>query len=64
MYYSTEYDSDYDDETDFYEFAETVQNDRADLFSSYNDLCRINGIFGKFYLNQTFEIYKEDDMCF
>ena len=31
LYYSTEYDDDYDDD-DFYEFAETIQNDRAEFF--------------------------------
>jgi hypothetical protein len=51
LYYSTEYASDYDDENDFYEFAETIQNDRAEFYSSYNNLCRINGVFDKFYLN-------------
>ena len=32
LYYSHEYDSDYD-EDDFYEFAEAVQNDRTELFN-------------------------------
>ena len=32
LYYSTEYDDDYDDENGFYEFAETIQNDRAEFF--------------------------------
>ena len=39
------------DEDCFFEFDETVQNDRAEFFSSYNDLCRINGVFDKFYSN-------------
>ena len=51
LYYSTEYDSDYDDENDFYEFAESIQNDRAEFYSRYNNLCRINGVFDKFYSN-------------
>ena len=51
LYYSTEYDDYYDDENVFFEFAEKIQNGRAELFSSYNDLCRITGVFDKFYLN-------------
>ena len=34
LYYSTEYDPDYDDDDDFYEFAEAIQNDRTEFFSS------------------------------
>ena len=49
LYYSTEYDDYYDDEDDFYEAAETLQNDRADFVC--NDLCSINGAFNKFYSN-------------
>ena len=55
MCYSSEYDDYYDDEDDFYEFAETVQHDRAEFSSSYTDLRRINGAFDKFYSNQTLE---------
>ena len=51
LYYSTEYDSDYEDKNDFNELAETMQNDRAEFYSSYNDLCRFNGLFDKFYTN-------------
>ena len=50
LYYSTAYDDDYDDGDDFYDFAEIIQNDRATFFSSYNNLCRIKGVFDKFYL--------------
>ena len=32
LYYSTEYDDYYDDEDDLYDFAETIQNDRAEFF--------------------------------
>ena len=32
LYYSTEYDSDYDIDEDYYEFVEAVQNDRIELF--------------------------------
>ena len=52
-YYSTGYDDYDDDENCVYEFAETIQNDRAYFFSSCNDLCRINGVFDKFYSNLT-----------
>jgi len=51
LYYSTEYDSDYDDEDELYEFAEAIQNIELSSFSSYKDLCRINGVFAKFYSN-------------
>ena len=50
LYYSTEYDDYYDDENGFYDFAETIQNDRAEFFfSRCNNLRRINGVFDKFY---------------
>ena len=52
--FSTEYDDYYDDEDEFYEVAETLQNDRAEFISSYSDSCRMNGAFNKFYSNQTF----------
>jgi len=56
LYYSTEYDSsDYDNDEDCYEFAEAVQNDRTEFSLSYNDSCRINGVFDKFYSNQALE---------
>ena len=55
LYYSTEHDDYADEDSDFYEFVETIQNDRAAFFSSYNNLCRINGVFDKFYLHQTFK---------
>ena len=35
----------------FNDFAETIQNDKAEFYSSYNNLCRINDVFDKFYLN-------------
>ena len=48
MYYSVEYYDEYDDEEDYYELAETIQNDRAEFYSSYNNMCKINGAFDKF----------------
>ena len=40
LYYSTEYDSDYDDDDDeFEEFAETIQSEREMFYSEYNNLC-------------------------
>ena len=52
LYYSTEYDSDYDDDENVYYFAEAIQNSRTMFFfASYNDLCRINGVPNKFYPN-------------
>ena len=32
LYYSREYDSDYDDDEDIYEFAEAIHNDRTEFF--------------------------------
>ena len=32
LYYSTEYDSDYENDEDYYEFAEANQNDRTEFF--------------------------------
>ena len=51
LYYSTEYDDYYDGEDDLYELAETIQNDWAELFSNYSDLCKFNGVFDKPYLD-------------
>ena len=49
LYYSTEYDDYYDGENDLYDFAETIQDGRADLFQAimiYVDLmeCLISFI--------------------
>jgi len=49
LYYSTEYDSDYDDDEEFLEFAEEIQEDREMFFINYNNKCRVNGVFDKFY---------------
>ena len=58
LYYSTEYDSDSDDEDEFKEFADAIQNERTEFFcSSYNDLCRTNGVFDKSYSNKTFLVH-------
>jgi len=37
--YSTEYDDDDDDEDDFYEFAEAIENDRAEFFFQVRMMC-------------------------
>ena len=55
MYYSTEHDSDYDDEDEISEFAEATQYDRTEPVPSYNDLCRINGVLDKCYSKLTLE---------
>ena len=49
LYYSTEFDDDYDDD-DFYEFAETIQNDRAKFFQLIMIFRKANGVFDKFYV--------------
>ena len=49
LYYSTEYDEDYDDDDEFEEFAETIQSEREMFYSEYNNLCLENGVFEKFY---------------
>ena len=50
LYYSTEYDSDYDVD-EFEEFAEEIHNDRYMFFTSYNTMCKLNGMFERFYSN-------------
>ena len=42
LYYSTEYGEEYENNEGYYEFADTVQNDRTEFFfSNCNGMCRI-----------------------
>ena len=50
LYYSTEYDDHWDSDFDEYEeFADEIQNDRTMFFKTYNTMCKLNGVFEKFY---------------